>query len=60
MIQRSQHLRFALEPRQPISIMCKGFGQYFDRYVAAEFGVVRLIHLAHPTRTDRGENFIGP
>src|SRR5258708_8643159 len=59
MIQRSQHLRFALDCGEPISIMRKGFGQSFDRYIAAEFGVVRLIHLAHPARPDGRDDLVG-
>ncbi len=59
MIQRGQQLRFALEPGQPLRIVRKRFGQDFDGHVAPELGVVRLVHFAHPARTDERDNLVG-
>ena len=59
MVQRRQHLRFALKPGEPFGIMREGFRQDFDGHVAPELGVVRLIDLAHPARADWCEDFVG-
>ena len=56
MIQRCQHLRFALKSCEPLGIVRESFGQNLDCHVAPKFGVVRLIHLAHAARADlRGD-----
>jgi hypothetical protein len=46
-IKLCQHLRFALESREPFGIMGECFWQNFDGHVAPELGIVRLIHFAH-------------
>jgi hypothetical protein len=38
--------------------MCKRFRQNFDRYVAPEIAVVRLIDFAHSACADSGEHFV--
>src|ERR1017187_8891584 len=58
MIQRSQHLRFALKSREPARIARECFRQHFDRDVAPELSVMRLIHLAHAARANRRDDFI--
>src|ERR1041385_5302596 len=50
MIQRCQHLGFALEPGESIGVLCKGFRQDFNRHVAIEFLVARAINLTHAAR----------
>ena len=60
MIQRRQHLGFALEAGQPFGIAGELLGQYFDGYVAAELAVVGLVHLAHATGADVAGDFVRP
>jgi hypothetical protein len=59
MIERGQDLRFTFEPSEPIRIEGERRGQDLDGHVAPELGVVRLIDLAHPARSDGGEDFVG-
>ena len=47
MIERREHLRFALEPRQPIGIGRERVRQDLDRDVAIQLRVAGAIHLAH-------------
>src|ERR1700730_11782841 len=58
MIERSQHLRFALEPGKPLRIIRKRFRQDFDGYVTSKLGVVRAVHLAHSARAYGREDFV--
>ena len=53
MVQRREHPRLALEPREPIGVARERTGQDLDRDVARELGVVRLIHLAHAARAQQ-------
>jgi hypothetical protein len=48
MVERGEHLRLALEPCEPLGVLCKDLGQDFQRDVAAELGVSRAIDLATP------------
>ena len=41
MIERREHLRFALEPREAFGIGGEGLGQDFQRDVAIQLRVVR-------------------
>ncbi len=54
MVERRQHLRLALEARQPFGIAGKGVGQHLDGDVPVELGVPRSIHLAHAAFADLG------
>ena len=58
MIQRREHLRFALEARQAIGIARERFGQDFDRDVAIQLRIARAIHLAHAAGADLAGDFI--
>jgi hypothetical protein len=58
-IERCERLRFALESRQPLRIVCERFGEDLQRDVAIELRVPRAIHLAHTTRAERGDDFVG-
>ena len=55
MIQRRQHVRFALKAGQAFGIMRKRCGKNFDGHVAPELGVVRLDTLrpCRPRRAGR-------
>ena len=59
MVQRREHLRLALEARHALGVVGERLGQDFDRDVAAELGVVRAVDLAHATRADGSEDFVG-
>jgi hypothetical protein len=58
MIQRSQHMRLALEAGHALRIGRKGVRQYFDSDVAMEFPVAGAINLTHAAGTERGEDFV--
>jgi hypothetical protein len=58
-LERGQHLGFALKPRQAVGIRGEQIWQDLQRNVAIEPAVAGAIDLAHATRTDLGDNFIG-
>jgi hypothetical protein len=58
-IQRGEHLRFALETRHALGVCGEALRQDFERDVATQLRVARPIHLAHAARAERGENLIG-
>ena len=58
MIQRGEHLRFALEPREAIGIVREGLGQHLDRDVAIQPRIARAIDLAHAARAEQRQDFI--
>ena len=51
MIQRGQHLRFPLEPREALGIASERGWQDLDRDIAIELGIARAVDLAHPAHT---------
>ena len=55
-IQRSEDLRFALESSHALGVARKGFGQEFQRHLAAELGVRGAENLAHSTLADGGRD----
>ncbi len=59
MIERGQHLRFALEARHAFGVLREGRRQNFDGDVAIQFGIACTIDLAHPARADGCEDFVG-
>ena len=60
MIQRGQHLRFALEARHVLLVIREGRGQHLDGDVAIELGVVRAVHLAHAAGAEGCHDLVGP
>src|SRR2546428_12535795 len=58
MIERGEALRFASEAGDPIGIVKKALGQEFERDVATELRVARLVHLAHAARPDGREDLV--
>ena len=54
MIQCSQCLRLALEARQALGVMGKGFRQNLDGDVAPKVGIEGAIDFTHPALTDLG------
>ena len=59
MVQRSQHLGFALEAGQPFGILRQSGGKNLDGYFAIELLVPRAIHFAHSARADGCKDFVG-
>ena len=58
MVQRREHLGFALEARQPIRRRARSLGQDLDRDVAIQLRVARPEDLAHAAFADAGDNFV--
>ena len=58
MVERGEHLRFALEPREPLGVVGEQLRQDLDRDVAIQPGVARAIDLAHPAGAKGGEDFV--
>ena len=48
-VERREHLRFAMEARQSLGIVGEEIGQDLDRDVAVQLGVMGTIDLAHST-----------
>ena len=59
-IQRREHLRFALEAREPIRIARDRCRQDFDRDVAIQLRVAGAIDFAHAAGADGGQDLYGP
>jgi len=60
MIEGSEQLGFALEPRNAVGILCELFGHYLDRYIPAEDLVFRLKDLPHPSPAELTGDLIMP
>jgi hypothetical protein len=58
MVQRGEHLRFALESGQAIGIAREYLGQDLERDIAAEPRIARAPHFAHAARAEGGQHFI--
>ena len=60
MVQRSDGLRFLLEPAEAVLIVRQRRGQNLDGDFAPQPPVARAIHLAHSARADERLNFVRP
>jgi hypothetical protein len=60
MIQAGDGFCFAVEALAQIRAVGEMSGQNFYRDNSVEAGIAGPVHLAHPARTDRGENFVWP
>src|SRR5262245_8528965 len=60
MIERGEHLRFAMKARQAISIRGERGRKYRRRNVTIELGVTCAIHLAHTAGANGGDDFVRP
>ena len=58
-VQRGHSAGFALEAGAQIFALGDVFGQDFDGDGAVETGVASFVHLAHASRSNGGEDFIG-
>ena len=60
MIQAGNRLRFALEAFAQVSAVGEMSGKNLDGDDSIEARIAGLVHLAHSTRTNSGEDFVGP
>ncbi len=58
-VERRQRLCLTLEARAKLRVIEQVGQEEFDRDVAPEPRVARAIHVAHPTGTKRGNDFVG-
>src|SRR2546422_2197926 len=59
MIEARGRQRFLLEAVQPLGIVGKAGGQDLDRDLALQPWIGGAIHLAHPARPERRDDFVG-
>jgi len=52
MVQRSKDASLPLESGQTLGVLGKGFGENFDRDLAAELGVPGAVHFSHAAAAD--------
>ena len=57
-VERGEHARLALEPRQALGVARELVGQDLDRDLAAELGVASAIHLAHAADAELREDLV--
>ena len=57
-IQGGERPGFALEARTSRRIRSQRIGQNLDRDVATKPGIVSAIHLTHPARAERADDFV--
>ncbi len=58
MVERSQHPRLALEPRQAIGMVRKALGQDLQSHVTVQLAIPDAIYLPHSARSQRAADFI--
>ena len=56
MVQRGEHLRFALEAGKPVGICASSSGRTLQRDIAIELRIARTEYLAHPADADAGDD----
>ena len=59
MVQRREQLRLALESRQPFRIPGHRFRENLDGDIAVQLRVPRPVDLAHASRAERRQDFVG-
>ena len=58
MVERRQHLRFAVEARQSLRVVGEDVRENFDRDVTVQLRVARPIDLAHAAGPEGGQDFV--
>ena len=58
MVERREHLRFTVKPRQAFGILGDRREKDLDRDVAIQLRVARAIHFTHAARTEAAEDFV--
>ena len=59
-VQRRQYPRFTLKAGHAVGVVGKDLGEDFYRDITIETSIPGTVNLAHPARTNGGEDFIGP
>jgi hypothetical protein len=59
MIQRRQEARLPLQSAPALAVLPEGLGEELHGHVAIELGIPRAIDYAHPSRAERGKDFVG-
>ncbi len=57
-VERREHPRLALEPRQPVAVLEEEVRQGLDRDVPVQVSVPRAIDLAHAAPAERGDDLV--
>lgn len=57
--ERRQGAGLLLEAGQAVRVRAEGLRQHLQRHLPAQLRVLRPVHLAHPPRTQEGEDFVG-
>ena len=58
MVQRREDCGLALEPGEPLGVLCELFGQHLDRDVASQARVGGAIDLAHAAHAEWGDDLV--
>ena len=58
MVELGEQLRLALEPRQPLRVLCERRRQHLDRHLALEPGVGRPVDLPHSAFANFGGDLV--
>jgi hypothetical protein len=58
MIERGEHLRLALQAREPFRIVRKALGQDLQRHLALQPRVARPIHFTHAADAELRNDFV--
>ena len=59
MIERRKNFGFALEANHAVQVTGERFRQNLDSHIASQLRIPGAIDLAHPARTNSGDDFIG-
>jgi hypothetical protein len=59
MVQCCEDLRLATEPSDAFGVLRERRWQHLDGDITIELRIARAEHLAHPTRADRADDFVG-
>ena len=59
MVERSEHLGFALEASEIVGILREGGGEDFEGHVAVELGVAGPVDFAHAASAEGSGDFVG-
>ena len=57
-VQRRQHLRFALEPGEPVRVGGQRVGQDLERDIALQLAIAGAVNFSHTPRSQGRANFV--
>jgi hypothetical protein len=58
MVERSQHLSFALKASHAFGVASERFGEYFHCHIPLQPGIACAVYLAHPPFAEQGKDFV--